>query len=207
MREEMVQSQIIERGITDKAVIQAMLRVPRHQFIPELYKSQAYQDCPLPIGHNQTISQPYIVAYMTEKLELSPHDKVLEIGTGSGYQAAILAEIVDSVFTIEIVGALYKTSQSNLKVCGYRNVSCKEGDGYNGWPEHAPFDAIIVTAAPEKVPLPLIEQLAEGGRLIIPVGPYHDTQYLKVLTKSNGKIKHQNLLAVRFVPFTREKDN
>lgn len=206
MREEMVHFQIKNRGITDKAVIQAMLNVPRHKFVPGQFRSMAYQDCPLPIGYSQTISQPYIVAYMTEKLELNPHDKVLEIGTGSGYQAAILAEIVDSVFTIEIVSALYKISKYNLKENGYTNVYCKEGDGYNGWPEHAPFDAIIVTAAPDKIPMPLIEQLAEGGRLIVPVGPERGTQYLKVLVKKNGKIKQRNLIAVRFVPFTREGD-
>ncbi|MBS2099261.1 protein-L-isoaspartate(D-aspartate) O-methyltransferase [Carboxylicivirga linearis] len=206
MRQKMVQEQIINRGITDENVIDAMLTVPRHYFVPQIHKSKAYYDCPLPIGYNQTISQPYIVAFMTEKLKLSPDDKVLEIGTGSGYQAAILSQIVDSVFTIEIINQLATISHQKLKTAGYANIYCKAGDGYNGWPEHAPFNAIIVTAAPDQVPQPLLDQLAEGGRLIIPVGPTHDIQHLKIYKKERGKIKQKNLLTVRFVPFMRNSD-
>ncbi len=206
MREKMVQTQIIDRGITDTEVIKAMLNVPRHFFVPEKHKSKAYFDCPLPIGYNQTISQPYIVAFMTEKLNLNSKDKVLEIGTGSGYQSAILSQIVDSVFTIEIVKELSIVSKHKLETGGYTNVFCRQGDGYNGWPEHAPFDAIIVTAAPDKVPEPLLDQLAENGRLIIPVGPVNNTQHLNLYIKKNGKIKQQSLLTVRFVPFIREKE-
>ncbi len=206
MRAEMVRNQIEARGISNQMVIEAMKSVPRHFFVPEKHKARSYHDCPLPIGYNQTISQPYIVAYMTEKLDLNKRDKVLEIGTGSGYQAAILAEIVDSVYTIEIVSALAKVSAYKLKELGYQNIRCKDGDGYNGWIEHAPFDAIIVTAAPSKIPQPLLDQLAEGGKLIVPVGPKGSSQYLKIITKENNKIKTRNLLAVRFVPFTREFD-
>ena len=206
MRQKMVQEQIINRGITDENVIDAMLTVPRHYFVPQIHKSKAYFDCPLPIGYNQTISQPYIVAFMTEKLQLHPDDKVLEIGTGSGYQAAILSQIVDSVFTIEIINELATISHQKLKTAGYANVYFKAGDGYNGWPEHAPFNAIIVTAAPDQVPQPLLDQLAEGGRLIIPVGPTHNIQHLKIYKKEKGKIKQKNLLAVRFVPFIRDSD-
>jgi len=206
MRQKIVEEQIINRGITDENVIDAMLTVPRHYFVPQIHKPKAYFDCPLPIGYNQTISQPYIVAFMTEKLELQPDDKVLEIGTGSGYQAAILSQIVDSVFTIEIINELATISHQKLKTGGYANIYCKAGDGYNGWAEYAPFNAIIVTAAPDKVPQPLLDQLAEGGRLIIPVGPTHDIQHLKIYKKEKGKIKQKNLLAVRFVPFIRDSD-
>lgn len=204
MREDMVRNQIESRGIKDDMVLKAMRKVPRHHFVPNKYKSQAYQDCPLPIGFNQTISQPYIVAYMTEQLKLKPSDKVLEIGTGSGYQAAILAEIADSVYTIEIVEALANFSKLKLNSLGYKNIISKAGDGYMGWEKYAPFDAIIITAAPVKVPQPLIDQLAENGKLIVPLGPKGSSQELKILTKQKGRIKSKNLIGVRFVPFTRE---
>ncbi len=207
MREEMVQQQIINRGIKDQTVIEAMRKVPRHLFVPVQYQNLAYQDGPLPIGYEQTISQPFIVAYMTEKLQLHPHDKVLEIGTGSGYQAAILSEIVDSVFTIEIIEELALTSYQILKENQFNNVVCKWGDGYDGWAEHAPYNAIIVTAAPESIPQALLDQLAENGRLIIPIGQKDQTQYLKVIVKTNGRIKQKSLIPVRFVPFTHEDNN
>ena len=163
----------------------------------------AYAEMPLDIGYNQTISQPYIVAYMTELLNLKPGNKVLEIGTGSGYQAAVLAEIAGMVYTIEIVDGLHNMARSRLLDLGYSNISCKLGDGYNGWPEMAPFDAIIVTAAPEEIPNPLIKQLKEGGKMIIPVGPMHSTQNLMLLEKKSGEIIETKLIPVRFVPFTR----
>ncbi len=205
-REIMVEEQIKSRGITDTAVLNAMLNVPRHLFVPDDLQAMAYEDHPLEIGEGQTISQPYIVAYMTEKLKLKPTDRVLEIGTGSGYQAAILAYIVDSVYTIEIIPELALMAKENLEKANIVNVKVKCGDGYNGWPEHAPFDAIIVTAAPENVPRPLLDQLAEGGRLIIPEGSRHYTQYLMLYEKKNNKIRSKRLLPVRFVPFTREKE-
>ena len=205
-RKKMVEDQIIKRGISDRNVINAMLTVPRHLFVPEYMKSRAYDDSPLEIGEGQTISQPYIVAYMTEKLRLKPSDKVLEIGTGSGYQAAVLAEICDSVFSVEIIPELALTADVNLEKAGIENVHVKCADGYFGWPEHAPYDAIIITAAPEKVPEPLLEQLAPGGRLIIPVGHRSYTQFLMLYEKKEKKISSRTLLPVRFVPFTREKD-
>jgi protein-L-isoaspartate(D-aspartate) O-methyltransferase len=204
LRDEMVTRQIETRGVSGRNVLDAMLTVPRHLFVPEPYTSQAYDDTPLPIGEGQTISQPYIVAYMTEALELKPTDKILEIGTGSGYQAAILAEICDSVFTIEIFSSLADRAQRTLKELSYRNIFVKCGDGYQGWPEHAPFDAIIVTCAPEEVPETLKEQLAEGGRMIIPVGKTA-YQYLVLMTKHNGKIRQHSLLPVRFVPMIDEQ--
>ncbi len=170
MRQRMVRTQIMERGISNPAVLEAMKKVPRHLFVPKEYENEAYNDYPLPIGHNQTISQPYIVAYMTDVLKPGSRMKALEIGTGSGYQAAILAEIVDKVYTIEIVPELAKESADRLKKLGYNNIICKYGDGYQGWKEYAPFDLIIVTAAAETIPQPLIDQLAENGRLVIPVG-------------------------------------
>jgi len=200
LREEMVKEQIKRRGVRDQAVLDAMLKVERHKFVPETVQSRAYGDHPLPIGYNQTISQPYIVAYMTEVLDPKPEDKVLEIGTGSGYQAAILAEIVDEVYTIEIVEPLGKRSRELLKQLGYENVYVKIGDGYQGWEEHAPYDAIIVTASPSHVPEPLKQQLAEGGRMIIPVGGAH-TQELVLLTKKKGKLIERDQFPVRFVPF------
>jgi protein-L-isoaspartate(D-aspartate) O-methyltransferase len=201
-RLRMVDSQIKNRGIRDVRVLKAMRSVPRHEFVPASIQWEAYTDQPLPIGHSQTISQPYIVAYMTEALELDSTEKVLEIGTGSGYQAAILAEIADSVYTIEIVEALAEKASKTLKSLGYQNIVCRAGDGYRGWPEAAPFDAIIVTAAPPRIPQPLVDQLSEGGKLIAPVGSW--AQELVLITKTKGKLSEKNLLPVRFVPMTGE---
>ncbi len=203
-RYAMVESQIASRGVTDRQVLDAMKKVPRHQFVPDTYKSDAYQDRPLPIGMDQTISQPYIVGYMTEAISPGKDDIVLEIGTGSGYQAAILAEIVKEVYTLEIIPELGKTAMERLETMGYNNVHCRVSDGYYGWQEHAPFDAIIVTAAAEKIPQPLVDQLAEGGRMILPVGPAFEVQNLVLVTRRNGEIKSKKLFSVRFVPFTRE---
>jgi protein-L-isoaspartate(D-aspartate) O-methyltransferase len=203
IRHRMVKTQIVARGVSNAAVIEAMKKVPRHLFIPKEYEDEAYNDYPLPIGHGQTISQPYIVAYMTEVLKPGSKMKALEIGTGSGYQAAILAEIVDKVYTIEIVPELAKEATERLKSLGYKNIVCKYGDGYKGWPEYAPFDIIIVTAAAEKIPQPLIDQLAENGRLVIPVGAPSAVQELQLVTKKKGKTETKNLTFVRFVPFKR----
>jgi protein-L-isoaspartate(D-aspartate) O-methyltransferase len=203
MRQKMVKTQIRERGITNAAVLDAMKKVPRHLFVPEAYQDEAYNDYPLPIGYNQTISQPYIVAYMTEALKPESNMKALEIGTGSGYQSAILAEIVEEVFTIEIVPELADESAQRLKALGYRNITCKYGDGYRGWNEFAPFDLIIVTAAAETIPQPLIDQLAENGRLIIPVGKPSAIQELQMVVKKKGKTETKRLTFVRFVPFIR----
>ena len=199
LRNDMVKNQIEARGINDERVLEAFRKVERHKFVLPRYISMAYRDSPLPIEEGQTISQPYIVAYMTETLNLEKDDKVLEIGTGSGYQAAILAEIVDSVYTIEIFDKLGKESRQLFDELGYDNIHSKIGDGYKGWPEHAPFDAIIVTCAPSNIPNPLKTQLAEGGRMIIPVGG-DDVQELVLLKKKKGKIKQQSVLPVRFVP-------
>jgi protein-L-isoaspartate(D-aspartate) O-methyltransferase len=199
LREQMVRTQIESRGIDDEKVLDAFRNVERHRFVLPRYVSMAYRDSPLPIEEGQTISQPYIVAYMTENLNLEKDDKVLEIGTGSGYQAAILAEIVDSVYTIEIFESLGKRARQLFNELGYDNIYTKIGDGFKGWPEHAPFDAIIVTAAPSNIPDPLENQLAEGGRMIIPVGG-DAVQELVLLRKRNGKIKQQSILPVRFVP-------
>jgi len=198
----MVDSQIKSRGIADEYVLLAMKKVPRHEFVPENLQSEAYIDDPLPIGESQTISQPYIVAYMTEQLKLKKTDKVLEIGTGSGYQAAILAEIVDSVFTIEIIDVLAKEAEQALKDLKYENVFVKSGDGYKGWPSEAPFDAIIITAAPTKIPQPLVDQLNIGGRMILPLGNFY--QELVLLTKTETGVEKKTLLPVRFVPMTGE---
>ncbi len=200
VRKEMVEQQIKRRGIKDPLVLEAVSKVKRHLYVPENLQQFAYADEPLPIGYGQTISQPYIVAYMTAALQLEQDDHVLEIGTGSGYQAAILAEIVSQVYTIEIVEPLALASKKNLFRNGYRNIHFKIGDGYQGWPEAAPFDAIIVTAAPPEIPQPLIEQLKEGGRMIIPVGVGY--QKLILISRENGKIKKESLLPVRFVPMT-----
>ncbi len=200
LRTAMVQQQIIARGVKDPRVIKAMETVPRHKFLPPEEAPFAYADEPRPIGHGQTISQPYIVAFMTEQLHLKPTDRVLEIGTGSGYQAAVLAEIADSVFTIEIIPELAQEAAKRLKALGYDNVVVKQGDGYNGWPEKAPFDAIIVTAAPPKIPPPLLEQLKNGGTMVLPVGEY--VQELVVVKKSATGMAMQNILPVRFVPMT-----
>ena len=191
LRERMVRTQIENRGIKAPAVLEAMRKVERHQFVPESYASRAYGDHPLPIGEGQTISQPYIVALMTEVLNLKESDKVLEIGTGSGYQAAILGELCDSIYTIEIVEVLGKRAANLLNTLGYENIEVKVGDGYKGWPEHAPFDAIIVTCSPTQVPQPLQNQLAEGGRMVIPVGK-RDAQELVLLTKQEGKLQQQS---------------
>ncbi len=206
-RKRMVDQQIKRRGVHDTSTIRSMLTVPRHFFVPLGSRRSAYDDRPLSIGYGQTISQPYIVAYMTESINPSACKKVLEIGTGSGYQAAVLAEIVDEVYTIEIIKELGERAKRTLKELNYDNVFVKIGDGYYGWKEHAPFDAIIVTAAPEDIPPPLIEQLKDGGRMIIPVGPVHSIQHLILVEKDNGEITSRSKLPVRFVPFTGEHEN
>lgn len=200
----MVKTQLEAQGIHNPSVLNAMRKVPRHQLVPGNVRHLAYADGPLPIGYGQTISQPYIVAIMTEAIDPKPGMKVLEIGTGSGYQAAVLGEIVAEVYTIEIVEPLGTKAQKDLEKLGYKNVHVRVGDGYKGWPEQAPFDAIIVTAAPEKVPQPLIDQLKEGGKMIIPVGSNTNTQELRLLEKKKGKIRTTSLLPVRFVPLTRD---
>ncbi len=205
MREKMVERQIVARGVKDPRVLSAMLKVERHLFVPKELQSSAYLDQPLPIGEGQTISQPYIVALMTELLELKGGEKVLEIGTGSGYQAAILAELAKDVYTIEIIESLAASAKKLLLQLGYQNITVKAGDGYLGWPEVAPFDAIIVTAAPDHIPKPLIEQLKEGGRMVIPVGTY--SQELKKIVKRAGKIEETNVIPVIFVPMTGEGAN
>lgn len=202
MREKMVETQIKARGVKDPRVLSALLKVERHRFVPEKYMDSAYFDQPLPIGEGQTISQPYIVALMTELLELRGNEKVLEIGTGSGYQAAVLAELVKEVYTIEIIESLASTATKRLSGLGYRNVKVKTGDGYLGWPEAAPFDGIIVTAAPDHIPKPLIEQLKEGGRMVVPVGTY--TQELRKIVKKSGKMVTIDVIPVLFVPMTGE---
>jgi len=204
-RNNMIKIQIIDRGITNAATLRAMKKVPRHLFVPKEYENDAYGDYPLPIGYGQTISQPYIVAFMTEVVKPTEKKKALEIGTGSGYQAAVLAEIVDTVYSIEIIPELSNESAMRLNRLGYNNIFIKSGDGYNGWPEHAPFDIIIVTAAADEIPKPLIDQLAENGRLVIPVGKAGAIQELMLLVKKNGKIEESRLTFVRFVPFKRSK--
>lgn len=205
-RELMVRLQLETRDIKNKQVLEAMGKVPRHLFIPEEFRELAYNDHPVQIGEGQTISQPYMVAYMTQAVNPKKMDRVLEIGTGSGYQAAILGELVNKVYTIEIVEPLGQQAKSRLESMGYENISVRIGDGYNGWPEEAPFDAIVVTAGAEEIPQPLIDQLADGGKMVIPVGPHDGIRYLTLLTKKRGKIKRQTLMPVRFVPFTRHKD-
>jgi protein-L-isoaspartate(D-aspartate) O-methyltransferase len=202
-RQRMVEQQLKPRGIKDERVLAAMAKVRREEFVPADQRADAYQDGPLPIGYDQTISQPYIVAFMTEQLRLKPGDRVLEIGSGSGYQAAILAELVADVYTIEIVEPLAKTAEATLQRLGYKNVHLKAGDGYKGWPEEAPFDAIIVTCAPDKVPQPLMDQLKDRGRIVIPVGERF-AQQLYLLEKQNGQLKESVTLPVRFVPMRRE---
>lgn len=203
-RSQMVKTQIEARGISDPLVLKALQKVERHRFVMPEDVSRAYNDYPLPIEEGQTISQPYIVAFMTEVLKLKPDDKVLEIGTGSGYQAAILAEICDSVFTIEIFPKLAQKAKDVLDGLGYKNVFIKTGDGYKGWDEYAPFDAIIVTCAPSKIPEPLQNQLAEGGRMIIPVDEFYG-QSLVLLEKRKGKLREEKVLPVRFVPMINVK--
>jgi protein-L-isoaspartate(D-aspartate) O-methyltransferase len=202
LRKRMVKEQLISRGIKDKRVLEAMEKVPRHLFVPEKYKDVAYSDGPLPIGHGQTISQPYMVALMTEALKVYADHKVLEIGTGSGYQAAVLSELVKEVYTIEIIGELSKRASKLLKKLGYKNVHTKEGDGYFGWKEHAPFDAIIVTAAATHVPPPLIKQLKDGGILVIPLGSTLLFQTLTIIKKEGKTLKRRYSVNCMFVPMT-----
>ena len=206
LRTRMVERQIAARGITSPAVLQAMRSVPRHRFVPGVAPELAYADRPLPIGHDQTISQPYIVARMTALVDPDASDRVLEIGTGSGYQAAVLSTIVDSVYTLEIIPELAATATNRLRRLGYDNVSVRNADGFEGWPSRAPFDVIIVTAAPEEIPPPLLDQLADGGRMIVPVGPTGGTQELTLVTKDDGDIARRTLAPVRFVPFLRPED-
>lgn len=200
-RARMVSEQLRARGIRDRAVLRAMSRVPRHQFVPAPYQPLAYTDQALPIGFDQTISQPYIVAYMTEAADISRGERVLEIGTGSGYQAAILAEVAREVYTIEIVPELATRARTQLRALGYTNVHARAGDGYVGWKEHAPFHAIVVTAAPDHVPPALVEQLAVGGRMVIPVGT--GEQEMRVIRKTARGVVEQTTIPVQFVPLVR----
>jgi protein-L-isoaspartate(D-aspartate) O-methyltransferase len=202
-RARMVREQLVARGITEARVLEAMARVPRHEFVPAGPRGEAYEDWPLPIGHGQTISQPYIVAFMTAALEPKAEDRVLEIGTGSGYQAAVLSGLVAEVYTVEIVPPLAQRAEADLRRLGYGNVKVRAGDGYLGWPEAAPFDAIIVTCAPEKVPQALVDQLKAGGRMIIPVGSPWGAQELVLLRKGPGGLERQVILPVRFVPMVK----
>jgi protein-L-isoaspartate(D-aspartate) O-methyltransferase len=201
-RTRMIEHHLKGRDINDPAVLRAMTDVPRHRFVPSALQPLAYADRPLPIGHGQTISQPYIVALMTQMLEVRPSDRVLEIGTGCGYQAAVLALLSDKVYTIEIVEPLARKSQKLLVELGYKNVFMKAGDGFDGWPEYAPFDKIILTCAVKEIPLALITQLAEGGQIIAPLGSPGSVQELVLATKEKGKLKQKKLLSVRFVPMT-----
>jgi protein-L-isoaspartate(D-aspartate) O-methyltransferase len=202
-RQHMVQQQLMTRDINDAKVLAAMAKVPREEFVPAETRTASYEDAPLPIGYSQTISQPYVVAFMTEQLRPKSTDRVLEVGTGSGYQAAILAELVSEVYSIEIVEPLAKSAERTLQRLGYKNVHVKAGDGYQGWPEEAPFDAIIVTCAPDKVPQSLVDQLKDGARMVIPVGDRF-AQQLYLLEKKNGQLKQSVTLPVRFVPMTSE---
>jgi protein-L-isoaspartate(D-aspartate) O-methyltransferase len=205
-RLRMVADDIAARGVEDEATLQAMRSVPRHLFVVREHLSRAYADRPLPIGHGQTISQPFIVAYMTEQIRPQAGQRVLEIGTGSGYQAAVLAQIVGEVFTIEIVAPLAERARALLlDDMKHTNISVRSGDGFHGWPDAAPFDAIIVTAAAETIPPPLLEQLKDGGRMIIPVGPALGAQHLVLVTREGGKVRTRTLMPVRFVPFTRRE--
>jgi protein-L-isoaspartate(D-aspartate) O-methyltransferase len=201
-RAAMVAEQIVARGVADPRVLAAMRKVPRHLFVPDAVRPSAYDDSPLPIGFDQTISQPYIVAYMSEILQVAPDHRVLEVGTGSGYQAAILGELAREVYTIEIVPELAERARATLESLGYANVHVQVGDGYLGWPEHAPFDRIMVTAAPDHVPQPLVEQLADGGRLVLPVG--RGDQWIRVLTRRGDRVTEQTTIPVRFVPLVRK---
>lgn len=204
-RARMVQTQIAARGVNDPRVLAVMNDIPRHLFVPTDLQREAYEDRPLPIGYEQTISQPYIVALMTELAALKPADRVLEVGTGSGYQAAVLSKLVSEVYTIEITEPLGKAAAERLAALGYANVRTRIGDGYGGWPEASPFDAIVVTAAPERVPDALIDQLKAGGRLVIPVGPTFETQELELIEKdTDGGIHRRGVAPVRFVPLRRK---
>ena len=202
-RAKMVETQIVARGVRNPRVLDAMRSVPRHLFVDDAQRGHAYEDGPLPIGGRQTISQPYIVALMSELLDLTPNERVLEIGTGSGYQSAVLSRLAGHVYSIEIIPELAKQSAERLTRLGFVNITVKEGDGYRGWPEFAPFDGIIVTAAPERIPQPLLDQLAPNGRMVIPVGGFF--QELKVFKKdANGRVTEQDIIPVRFVPMTGE---
>lgn len=201
----MVERQIRQRGVADPRVLEVMRTVPRERFVPADAAARAYDDNPLAIGFGQTISQPYIVAYMTEALAVQPTHRVLEIGTGSGYQAAVLGSLAREVYTVEIVAPLAKLAATTLRDLGYKNVQVREGDGFAGWPEHAPFDRIMVTAAPDEIPQPLIDQLAPGGRLVIPVGAQGDTQWMTILEKTAMGVAERRTIPVQFVPFTRGK--
>lgn len=207
-RKQMVADQLMAPGrdITNQRVLSVMASVPRHEFVPRAYQDWAYTDSPLPIGHGQTISQPYIVAFMTEQLDPKPTDRVLEVGTGSGYQAAVLSRLVAEVYSIEIIAPLAREAEAVLKRLNYTNVFVRVGDGYAGWPEKAPFDSIIVTCAPEDVPPALIRQLKEGGRMIIPVGRF-ENQELYLFRKSGGQLQRQAVLPVRFVPMIRDESS
>ena len=205
-REDLVLQTIEKRGVTNKAVLKSMKTVKRHLFVPENNVPSAYEDRPLPIGYGQTISQPFIVGYMTEVINPKPEYKVLEIGTGSGYQAAVLAEIVKEVYTIEIIPDLGNAASARLKKLGYHNVNVSVTDGYFGWPEHGPYDAIVVTAAAEFVPPPLLAQLKEGGKIVIPIGSPFMNQMLMLIEKKGKKVTTKNLMPVVFVPFTRKKE-
>ena len=205
LRKLMIKNQLQSRGIRDDAVLKVMRSVERHNFVPENYRDRAYSDGPLPIGHGQTISQPYIVAFMTEQLQVSSQHKVLEIGTGSGYQAAILGELAKHVFTIEIIPELAEGAKNILNHLSYKNITVRAGDGYKGWPEEAPFERIMVTAAPTEIPQTLIDQLAPGGRMILPVGAQFLVQYLWVIEKDDqGTVTKEKILPVRFVPMVKE---
>jgi protein-L-isoaspartate(D-aspartate) O-methyltransferase len=205
-RQAMVERQIQARGVADEAVLAAMTTVPRHEFVLPDHQAMAYADHPLPIGYGQTISQPYIVALMTELIDLQPGERVLEIGTGSGYQAAVLAQLTDEVYTIEIIPELAKRAQQTFERLAYDQIVTKQADGYWGWEDHAPFEAILVTAAPDHVPQPLVNQLADGGKMVIPIGPPGGYQSLWVLERHGAEILRRNWGGVSFVPFTREPD-
>lgn len=206
LRMQMVKEQLIARNISDKRVLRAMSSVPREEFVPLDYRLYAYIDGPLPIGEGQTISQPYIVALMTQLLRLTGKEKVLEIGTGSGYHAAILSMCAKEVYTIEIIESLAITAAERLRRLKYNNIKVKCGDGYKGWEEYAPYDAIILTCAPEEIPKPLIEQLKDGGRMVLPLGPAYKEQTLMVVEKRGKKIYKKEIIPVRFVPMVREEE-
>jgi protein-L-isoaspartate(D-aspartate) O-methyltransferase len=203
-RERMVARHLEARGISDPATLASMREVPRHEFVPEDRRRLAYEDRPVPIGYGQTISQPHLVAYMTERIQLRPGMRVLEVGTGSGYQAAVLGAMLDEVYTIEIIEELARWGGDNLRRAGYDHVRVRHGDGYHGWPEMAPFDAIVVTAAADHIPPPLLAQLKDGGRMVIPVGSPFLTQTLMLVTREGDDIRTRSLVPVRFVPLTRD---
>ncbi|MEE8461902.1 MAG: protein-L-isoaspartate(D-aspartate) O-methyltransferase [Acidobacteriota bacterium] len=203
-REQMVETQLESRDIQNERVLEAMKKVPRHLFMPASVRQYAYVDRPVPIGKGQTISQPYIVGLMTQTVDPKPGDRALEVGTGSGYQAAVLGELVQEVYSIEIIPDLAERAEKVLAESGYDNVEVRQGDGYQGWPAKAPFDIILITAAPEEIPQPLIDQLAEGGRLVVPVGPQGEIQTLTLVTREKGEVKKTYITDVRFVPMTGE---